>query len=92
VSCQGVERLRWYSALPRPAAWRRLLAAAVACAATGAAPLAAQLDNSCMVSALNRTAPVDASGVWLLPNVPADQGPLRVRATYVAADGTVRSG
>jgi hypothetical protein len=63
-----------------------LLATALAQAA------AAQLDNTCMVSALNRTAPVDASGVWVLPNVPANQGVLRVRATCVAADGTVRSG
>jgi hypothetical protein len=45
-----------------------------------------------MVSALNRTAPVDANGIWLLPNVPADLGLLRIRATCVAADGTVTSG
>lgn len=51
----------------------------------------AQLDSSCMVSALNRTAPVDAAGIWVLPNVPASLGPLRVRATCVA-DGVVRFG
>jgi hypothetical protein len=55
-------------------------------------PVAAQLDSTCMVSALNRTAPVDGSGSWVLPNVPANLGPVRVRATCVAPDGTVRSG
>lgn len=35
---------------------------------------AAQLDDTCMVSALNRTAPVRPDGVWVLPNVPANQG------------------
>jgi len=53
--------------------------------------LAAQLDDSCMVSALNRTAPVDVSGVWVLPNVPASAGLVRVRATCVRG-GTVQSG
>ena len=70
----------------RPAAW--VVAALISVAAS---PAWGQLDSTCMVSALNRTAPVDDSGVWLLPNVPADLGPLRVRATCVAADGTVRS-
>jgi hypothetical protein len=57
-----------------------------------AQPLGAQLDSTCMVSALNRTAPVDENGIWLLPNVPADLGLLRIRATCVSADGTVTSG
>lgn len=52
---------------------------------------AAQLDDTCMVSALNRTAPVRADGSWVLPNVPANQGPVRVRATCVA-NGVTRSG
>ncbi|HUG75684.1 MAG TPA: Ig-like domain-containing protein [Acidimicrobiia bacterium] len=33
------------------------------------------------MSALNRTAPVDAEGVWVLPNVPTNMGRIRVRAT-----------
>jgi len=70
--------------------WLSSLALVIAVALTG--PLAAQLDSTCMVSALNRTAPVDDSGVWLLPNVPADLGKVRIRATCVAPDGTVRSG
>jgi hypothetical protein len=51
----------------------------------------AQLDESCMVSALNRTAPVDANGIWVLPNVPSGTGQLRVRATCVSG-GVTRSG
>lgn len=43
----------------------------------------AQLDSSCMVSALNRTAPVQEDGTWVLPNVPANVGQIRVRATCV---------
>src|SRR5687767_11215976 len=49
------------------------------------------LDENCVVSALNRTARADASGVWVLPNVPANQGPVRVRATCVE-NATTRSG
>lgn len=57
-------------------------------AATGAD---AQLDESCTVSALNRTARVLPDGSWVLPNVPANLGRVRVRATCVA-DGVTRSG
>jgi hypothetical protein len=49
------------------------------------------LDNSCTVSVLNRTARVQEGGSWVLPNVPANQGPVRVRATCVA-NGVTRSG
>ena len=51
----------------------------------------AQLNETCVVSALNRTAPVDADGVWVLPNVPANLGQVRLRATCVE-DGATRSG
>jgi hypothetical protein len=51
----------------------------------------AQLNDACTVSALNRTAPVRADGFWVLPNVPANQGPVRVRATCVD-NGVTRSG
>ena len=40
-------------------------------------PLAAQLDESCFVSALNRTAPVQSDGTWVLPNVPAKSNSIR---------------
>lgn len=51
----------------------------------------AQLNDSCTVSAFNRTAPVQADGVWVLPNVPANLGQVRVRATCVE-NGTLRLG
>jgi Bacterial TSP3 repeat len=51
----------------------------------------AQLDDACFVSALNRTARVQPDGAWVLPNVPSNSGPVRVRATCVE-DGVVRSG
>lgn len=57
----------------------------------GGAPAAAQesaLDESCVVSVLNRTAPVDSEGVWVLPNVPAGIGQVRVRATCMDEEGT----
>src|ERR1700676_1375013 len=57
---------------------------------TTAAALA-QLDQTCTVSALNRTAPVDANGVWVLTNVPVGSGQIRVRATCVG-NGVTRSG
>jgi hypothetical protein len=67
------------------------LAAAVVATVLAGTVASGQLDPTCMVSALNRTAPVDAAGVWVLPNVPAVPGQIRVRATCVA-DGVTRSG
>ncbi|MES1243886.1 MAG: Ig-like domain-containing protein [Acidobacteriota bacterium] len=49
------------------------------------------LDEACTVSVLNRTARVQEGGSWVLPNVPANQGPVRVRATCIK-DGVTRSG
>ena len=43
----------------------------------------AQLNETCTVSILNRTARVDPNGDWLLPNVPANLGQVRMRATCV---------
>lgn len=43
-------------------------------------PLAAQLNENCTVSVLNRTAQVNAAGFWQITNIPADQGPIRARA------------
>lgn len=47
--------------------------------------------SGCMVSALNRTALVDPNGSWVLPNVPAGQGLVRIRATCIEG-GRTRSG
>jgi hypothetical protein len=50
------------------------------------------LGAGCFVSALNRTAPVQADGSWVLPNVPTNVGPVRVRATCPVAGGGLLSG
>lgn len=73
---------------------RRLLAAAatVLGLVLGAGSAAAQLDETCTVSALNRTVRVGPGGDWVLPNVPTNSGPLRVRATCVDPAGGLRSG
>ena len=41
------------------------------------------LDDSCIVAVLNRTTSVAADGSWILPNVPANFGPIRARANCV---------
>ena len=53
--------------------------------------LAQPLNQNCIVSVLNRTAQVQANGVWVLPNVPANISRVRVRATCVE-NGITRSG
>ncbi|MFY9826791.1 MAG: Ig-like domain-containing protein [Thermoanaerobaculia bacterium] len=50
------------------------------------------LGTGCFVSALNRTAPVKPDGSWVLPNVPSNLGPVRVRATCPATGGGLLSG
>src|SRR4051812_13980363 len=52
---------------------------------------AADLNQSCVVSAFNRSARVQADGSWVLPNIPANSGPVRVRATCLE-NGVTRSG
>jgi hypothetical protein len=54
-------------------------------------PAAAQLDESCTISVLNRTAQVQPSGSWRIDNVPANFGLVRARATCVRG-GVTRSG
>ena len=58
-----------------------------------AAPLSAQvsLDETCVVSTLNRSTRVLADGSWVLPNVPSNFGSIRVRANCVDG-GVVRAG
>ena len=48
----------------------------------------AQLDDSCTVTSLNRGAQVRADGSFYLSDIPADGGPVRVRATCLRDDGT----
>jgi hypothetical protein len=52
---------------------------------------AQQLDQNCLVSVLNRTAQVNSDGTWVLPNVPANIGQVRARATCLK-NGQTTSG
>ena len=52
---------------------------------------ASQLDDSCVVSILNRNAYVQPDGSWSLPNIPSNMGQVRARATCVK-DGVTVSG
>lgn len=54
-------------------------------------PAAAQLNEHCTVSILNRTAQVQPDGSWRIDNVPANFGLVRARATCVE-NGVTRSG
>jgi hypothetical protein len=47
------------------------------------------LNQNCTVSILNRNAQVAEDGSWIVPNVPADFGPVRARATCVQNGATV---
>lgn len=58
-----------------------LIAAGSLCFAAPAG--AQQLNQNCVVSILNRNAPVNAAGQWVLPNIPAGFGQVRARATCV---------
>lgn len=60
-----------------------MFACLVAAVLLSALPLFAQLDDSCVVSVLNRNVQVNADGSWLLPNVPANFGLVRARASCV---------
>jgi protocatechuate 3,4-dioxygenase beta subunit len=68
--------------------WLVALAALVGLAGPATA---AELNDKCIVSVLNRTAYVQADGSWVLPNTPANIGRVRVRATCVEG-GVTRSG
>jgi hypothetical protein len=56
-------------------------------------PLAArgQLNENCVVSVLNRNVQVNHDGTWVLPNIPANFGRVRARATCVQ-NGVTASG
>src|SRR6266446_10562840 len=43
----------------------------------------AQLNENCTVSVLNRTVRVNPDGSWVLPNIPANFGQVKARATCV---------
>jgi hypothetical protein len=65
---------------------------ALLCLLAGASlPAFAQLNENCVVSVLNRTVQVKPDGTWILPNIPANFGPVRARATCVS-NGQTTSG
>ncbi len=53
--------------------------------------VSAQLNQNCVVSVLNRNVQVNADGTWVLPNIPANFGRVRARATCVQ-NGVTTSG
>lgn len=74
------------SATPRRGALVRACgkaALALAVVMTAMSPAHAQLNENCVVSVLNRNVQAKADGTWVLPNIPANFGTLRARATCV---------
>ncbi|WDE13108.1 Ig-like domain-containing protein [Thalassomonas haliotis] len=53
---------------------------------------AVELNERCVINILNRTIQVEADGGWSLPNVPANMGQIRARATCTLEDGRTVSG
>lgn len=67
-----------------------IASAMVACASgiTMAQQTAQRLDENCTVSVLNRTVRVNPDGSWVLPNIPANFGQIKARATCVKNGAT----
>src|SRR6266404_2048291 len=65
-----------------------VVAVFISCAAHSAL---AQLNQDCTVSVLNRTVQVNPDGSWVLPNIPANFGQVKARATCVRS-GVTSSG
>ena len=60
--------------------------------AQGQGPVTQQfLNENCTISVLNRNVQAKPDGSWVLPNVPANFGPVRARATCIV-DGRTISG
>src|SRR5262245_10287341 len=71
--------------------FRRICALIFALLCTGQSAWAQKLNENCTVSVLNRTVRVNADGSWVLPNIPANFGLVRARATCIV-DGKTVSG
>src|SRR5690348_4563212 len=54
-----------------------------------AGPALAQFNENCTVSVLNRNVRVNPDGSWVLPNIPANFGPVRARVTCVVNGETI---
>src|SRR5690242_5507097 len=76
----------------RTRTWRLgVLAAVIMAVLCAPDEAAAQLNQYCTVSVLNRTVRVNPDGTWVLPNVPANTGRVKARATCVQ-NGVTRFG
>jgi hypothetical protein len=80
--------------MPRTYRAVRILAGAalgllLAAPARGQAPVLTQLNENCTVSVLNRNVRVRPDGSWVLPNVPANFGFVRARATCIVNGETI---
>ncbi len=53
------------------------------CWTVASSSASAQLNQNCVVSVLNRNVQVNADSTWILPNIPANFGRVRARATCV---------
>lgn len=69
----------------------QMVAASVLILCAMAGVCAQQLDENCTVSVLNRTVRVNHDGSWVLPNIPANFGQVKARATCVR-NGVTMSG
>src|SRR5712671_1724690 len=70
--------------------WRvGVVAGLILCAAEFT--LAQKLNENCTVSVLNRSVRVNPDGSWVLPNIPANFGQVKARATCVQ-NGVTTSG
>jgi hypothetical protein len=65
-----------------------IVLAGLLAASLAPAPAHAQLNENCVVSVLNRNVQAKADGTWVLPNIPANFGNVRARATCVQAGVT----
>ena len=73
---------------------KKIATALIVAAATPVVPFSAQnpipkLNENCIVSVLNRNTRVKPDGTWVLPNIPANFGLVRARATCVFNGETV---
>lgn len=67
----------------------RLAAAYAVLIAAPCRSSAQQVTENCTVSVLNRTVTANADGTWILPNVPANFGPVRARVTCLVNGQTI---
>ena len=78
-------------AIWKSVSFRRTCALIFALLCTSQSVWAQKLNENCTVSVLNRTVRVNADGSWVLPNIPANFGLVRARATCIV-DGKTISG